>query len=124
MSDCPFCKPGGVEIGTHWKLVKDAYPVTRGHHLIVPVRHVEKLTDLTKEEREELGNVMVQSFYCIKIVSSCMEGFNIGINHGKVAGQTVKHLHFHFIPRREDDVEDPRGGVRGVIPEKRVYERK
>ena len=121
MSDCPFCKRSAVSLGEHWQLVKDKYPVTRGHQLIVPKRHVTKLTDLTKEEREELGPAMVQAFYCVKIISSCMDGFNIGLNNGETAGQTVDHIHFHFIPRREGDVDDPEGGVRGVIPDKRTY---
>jgi diadenosine tetraphosphate (Ap4A) HIT family hydrolase len=121
-STCPFCHPTtAVELGKHWRLIKDKYPVTRGHHLIVPNRHVEDLTDLTKEERAELGLVLVEAFYCIKIIASCMDGFNIGVNNGSVAGQTISHLHFHFIPRREGDVEDPTGGVRGVIPNKRTY---
>ena len=121
MSECPFCKPTGVSLGEHWQLVKDKYPVTKGHHLLVPKRHVTKLTDLTKEELAELGNCMKQAFYCVKITSSCMDGFNIGLNNGVTAGQTVDHLHFHFIPRRDEDMEDPRGGVRAIFPDKRLY---
>jgi diadenosine tetraphosphate (Ap4A) HIT family hydrolase len=122
MPDCPFCNPeSSLELGKHWKLIKDNYPVTSGHHLIVPNQHVKKMTDLTKEELAELGPVLVEAFYCIRNASSCMDGFNLGINQGAAAGQTVEHLHFHFIPRRDGDVKDPRGGVRGVIPEKRLY---
>lgn len=101
----------------------DKYPVTEGHLLIIPKRHVETLFDLTETERVALyamiekGRAMLQETYE-------PDGFNFGVNQGTAAGQTIPHLHLHLIPRYQGDMEDPEGGVRGVIPEKQKYRRK
>ncbi|MDX9692080.1 MAG: HIT family protein [Acholeplasmataceae bacterium] len=98
----------------------DSYPVTQGHTLIIPKRHVENYFQLTDNEKimlddelKYMKNYLMGEFH--------PDGFNIGINQGKAAGQTIFHLHIHLIPRYNNDVEDPRGGVRGVIPNKQKY---
>ena len=98
----------------------DGYPVSPGHALIVPKRHVSSYFDLTDHEREAM-NVMLQ--YVKRVVGERFhpDGYNIGINVGQVAGQSVYHCHMHLIPRYAGDVENPKGGVRGVIPKKQKY---
>jgi diadenosine tetraphosphate (Ap4A) HIT family hydrolase len=81
---------------------------------------VESILELTYDELKALYEVIVNTRHYIKIVRN-PDGFNIGINEGRAAGQTVPHLHIHVIPRYNGDMEDPRGGVRGVIPEKQKY---
>lgn len=90
--------------------VKDKYPVNEGHTLVIPYRHVSRLRDLTVEEFCELRDILqtVQD----EQAAQNAEGFNIGVNEGEVAGQTVPHLHIHVIPRYRGDVESPRGGIR------------
>ena len=121
---CPFCDP------THWDIVTetefcysrwDKYPVSKGHILIVPQRHFSNYFDATEEELLELWEMVEDRQYILEIKFK-PDGFNIGINIGEAAGQTVSHLHIHLIPRYKGDMEDPRGGVRGVIPEKQKYE--
>lgn len=92
--------------------VKDKYPVNEGHTLVIPYRHVSRLRDLTVEEFCELRGILqtVQD----KLAAQNAEGFNIGVNEGEVAGQTVPHLHIHVIPRYRGDVESPRGGIRNL----------
>ena len=98
----------------------DGYPVSPGHALIVPNRHVSSYFDLTDHEREAM-NVMLQ--YVKRVVDERFhpDGYNIGINVGQAAGQSVYHCHMHLIPRYAGDVENPKGGVRRVIPEKQKY---
>ena len=98
----------------------DGYPVSPGHALIIPKRHVASYFDLTNHEREAM-NVMAQ--YVRQKIDSRFhpDGYNIGINVGKAAGQSVFHVHMHLIPRYKGDVENPKGGVRGVIPSKQKY---
>jgi diadenosine tetraphosphate (Ap4A) HIT family hydrolase len=99
---------------------RDAFPVTPGHTLVIPMRHVPSFFDTTSEERIsmfallEAAKQQVQSEFA-------PDGYNIGINDGAAAGQTVGHLHIHLIPRYTGDRPDPRGGVRWVIPEKADY---
>jgi len=104
------------------RAIADGFPVTSGHSLIVPKRHVADPFDLTSDELlacHELMSVLrrTQMKNDLKI-----DGYNIGVNVGIAAGQTVFHCHFHLIPRRSGDVPDPRGGVRHVIPGKGFYE--
>lgn len=98
----------------------DGYPVSHGHALIVPKRHVSSYFDLTDHECEVM-NVMLQ--YVKRVVDERFhpDGYNIGINVGQAAGQSVYHCHMHLIPRYAGDVENPKGGVRGVIPKKQKY---
>ncbi len=124
MDNCPFCdiinKKPLIEISKYWAVFEDEYPVSPGHCLIVPNRHVESILELTADELKTLYEVIVNTRHYIKIVRN-PDGFNIGVNEGRAAGQTVPHLHIHIIPRYNGDMEDPRGGVRGVIPEKQKY---
>ena len=101
----------------------DTYPVTEHHCLIIPKRHIKDYFDLSNEE-------LIACNKLIKIVKkeitnkdSSVKGFNLGTNIGKVSGQSILHCHFHLIPRREGDVENPQGGVRSVIPKKQHYKR-
>ena len=101
----------------------DSYPVSEYHCLIIPTRHIKDYFDLSNEE-------LIACNKLIKIVKkeitnkdSSVKGFNLGTNIGKVSGQSILHCHFHLIPRREGDVENPQGGVRSVIPKKQHYKR-
>ncbi|QNF29960.1 HIT family protein [Metabacillus elymi] len=98
----------------------DKYPVTKGHLLIIPKRHVENYFDLTSEEKQAIDDLL---FKGKKLLDQQLkpDGYNIGINNGEAAGQTIFHVHVHLIPRYRGDMKEPRGGVRGVIPEKRMY---
>ena len=102
----------------------DSYPVSEHHCLIIPKRHVGDYFELSKDE-------LIACDELIKIVKNeiltkdqSVKGFNLGTNIGKVSGQSILHCHFHLIPRREGDVENPQGGVRSVIPNKQHYKRK
>lgn len=122
---CPFCTlcPTGIsESNELASAFRDAYPVTELHTLIVPRRHVTTYFDLTDDERQSIHKLLVTHREKIEAEDSNVEGFNIGWNCGKVAGQTVFHAHVHLIPRRRNDVENPRGGVRHLIPGKGNYE--
>ena len=121
---CPFCcLARRVEIICETATCVaffDGYPVSPGHALIVPKRHVSSYFDLTHHEREAM-NVMLQ--YVRQKVDERFhpDGYNIGINVGEAAGQSVFHVHMHLIPRYKGDVPNPKGGVRGVIPSKQNY---
>jgi len=98
----------------------DEYPVSTGHVLIISKRYVSSYFDLTEEEQNNMWHVVN---ICKAIIQRDYnpDGFNIGINIGEIAGQTVPHVHIHLIPRYKGDVENPRGGVRGIIPNKQNY---
>ena len=120
---CPFCQPARDRIIFETPLVIalwDAFPVNRGHALIVPRRHVPTWFDASAEERVALMAAVDEARELI-VARYAPDGFNIGINVGAAAGQTVFHLHVHLIPRFDGDVPDPRGGVRWVIPAKWNY---
>ena len=120
---CPFCHLGPERIAgsnATGLIVRDAYPVTPGHTLIIPRRHVGSFFDLTPEERTGLLALLDEARASLER-SHQPQGYNIGINDGPVAGQTVPHLHIHLIPRYAGDAEDPRGGVRWVMPGKARY---
>ncbi len=121
---CPFCKmdKNRIELKNHTVYaVEDTTPVTRYHMLIIPFRHCETYFDMTREERRDAHDLIVKLRQEILIKDRTVSGFNIGMNCGGDAGQTVFHTHIHLIPRREKDTPNPRGGVRGVIPEKMDY---
>jgi len=99
----------------------DSYPVTDQHCLIIPKRHVKDYFDLTVEEIIACDQLIKKIKKEIEIKDLSVKGFNIGINSGKIAGQSIMHCHIHLIPRREGDVENPQGGVRSVIPYKQHY---
>ena len=102
----------------------DSYPVSEFHLLIVPKRHIKNYFELSNDEMIACNKIVLLSKNKIEQMDQSIRGFNIGINCGKAAGQTIMHCHIHLIPRREGDVENPQGGVRGVIPSKQQYVRK
>lgn len=124
MNDCIFCNLDESRIENENDLVlcvKDLYPVTIGHSLIIPKRHVQSFFDLTDEERASIFSVLQRQKTDVEQRDKFITGFNVGINDGIDAGQTIMHCHIHLIPRRTGDMKNPRRGVRGVIPEKQSY---
>lgn len=126
-SDCIFCQVsrGEREIPLfakfqHCYVIKDQFPVSPGHILIIPYHHTENWFTASEEVRLDIMKAL-------SLVKETLDvdynphGYNIGANCGKIAGQTVMHLHVHLIPRYQGDMEDPKGGVRGVIPSKQKY---
>ena len=120
--DCPFCNLNREILAYNASAfaVRDAFPVSEGHTLVIPKAHESSLTSLSNTDYSR----------CFDLVRSVTrdlqekyepDGFNIGVNIGEAAGQTVSHAHIHVIPRYQGDVSNPRGGVRGVIPEKADY---
>ena len=102
----------------------DSYPVSKYHALIIPKRHVENYFDMSEEEVISCNKLIKKMRNKIQELDPTVEGFNIGANSGKEAGQSIMHCHIHLIPRRKNDVDNPQGGVRGVIPSKQHYQRK
>lgn len=120
---CPFCNPGPDDIVLQNEAAYtqcDKYPVSPGHLLIIPKRHIPSIFEATSREIDDLWDLVFRAKEYLDQKYS-PEGYNIGINDGESAGQTVMHLHIHLIPRYKGDMDDPRGGVRGVIPEKQKY---
>lgn len=123
-SDCVFCNlESGKELITETATAVaflDSYPVNPGHTLIIPKRHVADYFELSIHEQRALWLVVNR---CKKLIQKRFnpDGFNVGINVGEAAGQSIFHVHIHLIPRYKGDVENPRGGVRGVIKEKQEY---
>jgi diadenosine tetraphosphate (Ap4A) HIT family hydrolase len=101
--------------------IRDAYPVTNGHTLLIPKRHVSDYFALVPAEVNSINSLMSDQRLLLQQADASIGGFNIGMNSGEVAGQTVFHCHVHLIPRRKGDVVEPRGGVRNVIPGKGSY---
>ena len=127
MDNCPFCniekttdKSRIVYQDDTWIAIYDNYPVSEGHVLLIPKRHVETFFNLNMIELGSLG-VTIGIIKMILDKKFHPDGYNIGTNCGEAAGQTVMHCHIHIIPRYKGDMENPRGGVRGVIPEKQKY---
>ena len=123
-NNCPFCKVESEREIIASSLLSvafyDGFPVSPGHALIIPKRHVSSFFDLSKEERQDLLN-LADSVKRILEERYHPDGYNIGINVGEAAGQSIFHVHMHLIPRYQGDVPRPRGGVRGVIPTKQNY---
>lgn len=119
---CPFCNLTSDRIkesNEYALLLHDLYPVSEGHSLIIPKRHVSSYFELLKEELLAMNELLLQRQK--QLEKQGVNDFNIGVNIGEYAGQTVYHCHIHLIPRRKGDVEQPRGGVRGVITSKQGY---
>ena len=125
---CIFCIKSNYKIVEKKKfffIIRDtAYPVTKHHTLIISNRHIDDYFKLTLEELNELNQILKEQKEKLKLLDSTISGYNIGVNIGKDAGQSIMHCHIHLIPRRKGDVDDPKGGVRGVIPSKQKYVRK
>lgn len=101
--------------------IRDGFPVTPLHSLIIPKRHVVTYFDLSDEEVLACNDLMRQLKNSMLAEDDLIDGFNIGMNAGEMAGQTIFHCHIHLIPRRRGDVENPRGGIRHLIPGKGFY---
>ena len=120
---CPFCEPGSERVWMENAIglvLWDAFPVTEGHTLVVPRTHVGSVYQLSSDEQAVLWALVAEARQRLQD-QLYPDGFNIGVNDGAAAGQTVPHAHIHVIPRRTGDVPDPRGGVRWVIPDKARY---
>jgi diadenosine tetraphosphate (Ap4A) HIT family hydrolase len=123
-SDCLFCEISQDRIVVENTLsvaIRDAFPVTAHHTLLVPKRHVVDYFDLYQPELNAITSLLRDMKARIMASDSSVSAFNVGVNAGAAAGQTVPHCHVHLIPRRQGDVANPRGGVRGVIPGKQNY---
>jgi len=120
---CPFCtlpKERVIDSNPHGMVIRDGFPISPGHTLVIPNRHIGSFFELSPDERQSLLELLDAA----KLVLDSElkpDGYNIGINDGPSAGQTVPHLHIHLIPRYNGDQTDPRGGVRWIIPEKADY---
>ena len=124
MSNCIFCNVSPKRIVyeyKHFYVIRDAFPVTPLHSLIITKRHVVSYFQCSKAELEEIPMILDTQKTELKYLDNEIIGYNIGMNIGEDAGQSIFHCHIHIIPRREDDTPDPRGGIRGVIPEKQNY---
>ena len=121
---CIFCTEGVERAFLKNDLayaMRDGFPVTDGHCLIIPFRHVETYFELSEREILACNALLLQTKQQLLSTDSSIGGFNIGVNSGEAAGQTIFHCHIHLIPRRSGDVENPRGGVRHLIPGKGFY---
>ncbi|MEJ2218504.1 MAG: HIT domain-containing protein [Gemmatimonadota bacterium] len=120
---CPFCEPDEARVmrrTRHAFALSDAYPVSEGHTLVIPVRHVASVFNLSAEEQAEIWRLAIQMRTDLTEHHQ-PDGFNIGVNDGTAAGQTVLHAHVHVIPRYQGDVPDPRGGIRWVLAGQAPY---
>src|SRR5262245_25462799 len=122
-SPCPFCNIKSSRIWAENSLALafyDGFPVAEGHTLVIPKRHVQSVFGLNEAEQHSVWLLVaeVRKWLAAKYETA---DFNVGINDGPLAGQTVLHAHVHVIPRRAGDVQDPRGGVRWVLPSKAAY---
>lgn len=119
--ECIFCQMKDYILENELAYaIYDKYPVGKGHMLFIPKRHVKDFFDITKEEREAIFELIDEGKRLLDEKYS-PDSYNVGINCGEYAGQTVMHVHVHLIPRYIGDMKDPRGGVRGVIPDKMKY---
>jgi len=119
---CPFCNSERniIKENHNCFAIFDGFPVSPGHALIIPKRHCENYFDLSLSEQNDCVELLNEVKKLIQEKNN-PDGFNIGININKAAGQTILHVHLHLIPRYFGDVENPRGGVRGVIPSNKLY---
>jgi diadenosine tetraphosphate (Ap4A) HIT family hydrolase len=123
LNGCPFCAKGRERTPTEAEnafALPDAFPVSAGHTLVVPRRHVASIYELSLAEQDAIWN-LVSRVRKQLLARFAPDGFNIGFNDGLAAGQTVLHAHVHVIPRWSGDVPDPRGGIRWVIADKAAY---
>jgi len=124
LSNCIFCnilEESIVNNYNHFFIIRDTSPVTSLHSLVIPKRHIVSYFECNKDEYEEIPLVLNTQKTELKLTDDSITGFNIGMNIGEDAGQTVFHFHIHIIPRRKNDIENPMGGIRGVIPDKQKY---
>ena len=122
-NNCPFCTIARDQIILERPLAlvkRDGYPLTKGHSLIIPRRHVASFFDCTAEERQAMLELLNEA-KAVLDKAHAPDGYNIGLNNGAAAGQTVMHVHMHLIPRYQNDTTDPRGGVRWIFPDRAKY---
>ena len=122
--ECLFCNKKKQKIIFTSELlfvVRDSYPVTKLHTLIIPHRHVSNFFDLNDKELNDLNKILKKERKSLLVLDKEITGFNVGVNAGKDAGQSIMHCHIHLIPRRKGDIENPQGCGRGVIPTKQKY---
>ena len=121
--NCPFCnlEINRILLQNDFAIsIRDAFPVSKGHSLVIPKRHISSIFDATEDE-------LVHTFKLVAETRALLndqykpQGLNVGINDGVAAGQTVMHVHLHLIPRYQGDQSDPRGGVRWIFPDKAKY---
>ena len=129
--NCLFCRVQDPEYkdeivyqSEHFFVTRDSYPVTKYHTLIILKRCAPSFFHLTDEEVKDFLHTLKEQERVIKELDHTVSAFNIGINDGPDAGRSVNHLHIHLIPRRPGDIDNPQGGVRGVIPSKQKYTKK
>ena len=123
-NSCIFCDIDAFDVqaeNNYAYVINDAFPITEMHALIIPKRHVKTYFDLNADELGACHDLLNSMRSGILDEDSSVEGFNIGMNNGTVAGQTVDHCHIHLIPRREGDVINATGGVRNLIPDMGDY---
>jgi diadenosine tetraphosphate (Ap4A) HIT family hydrolase len=123
LKPCPFCTLPESRIVDHNELavvINDGFPVSTGHTLIIPKRHVGSFFELNANEQHAML-ALLKTTKAKLDQAHAPDSYNIGINDGPHAGQTIAHVHMHLIPRYQGDVEDPRGGVRWLIPYKADY---
>lgn len=127
-NDCLFC---GIQTIDRKRVIaendlayviRDGFEVTAGHTLLIPKRHIKDYFGLTQAEVNAINTLMADQKKLLESEDPTIDGFNIGMNCGEAAGQTIFHCHVHLIPRRKGDVENPRGGVRHIITGKGFYE--
>jgi diadenosine tetraphosphate (Ap4A) HIT family hydrolase len=121
---CPFCHTPQDRILQENELafaIRDAFPVSASHTLVIPKHHVSDVFDLSRSEINAYNEILLKVKQEIEATDQHVGGFNIGINNGETAGQTIGHCHIHLIPRRKADVENPVGGVRNIFPGKGPY---
>lgn len=121
---CPFCEMDRDRVIAENEVcyaIRDGFPVSKYHSLIIPKRHVIEYFDLYRPELNAINSLATEVVAKTKAIDPSVTAFNIGVNIGSDAGQTIMHCHVHLIPRRKNDVANPRGGVRGVIPGKADY---
>ena len=122
-NNCPFCEiPHARMVASNERAyaIRDAFPISPGHTLIIPRRHIDSFFDLTPAERSAMLDLL--DLQKVSLDHELLPAaYNIGINNGKAAGQTVPHLHIHLVPRFEGDTDDPRGGLRWTFPDKARY---
>jgi diadenosine tetraphosphate (Ap4A) HIT family hydrolase/5-methylcytosine-specific restriction endonuclease McrA len=124
LESCPFCNLAKEHILYENQLalaVRDAFPVTPLHTLVIPKRHISEMFDLSRPETYAYNEVLRIVKQAIQKADPEVAAFNVGINTGEAAGQTIEHCHVHLIPRRVGDVESPTGGIRNIIPGKGAY---
>lgn len=122
-TNCPFCSLDNSRVlyeSASFLIIHDGYPISPGHTLIIPKTHIASMFELGPEQFADLHTAIHWAKMDIEREFS-PDGYNLGVNDGAVAGQTVPHLHLHLIPRYQGDQPDPRGGVRWIIPDKAKY---